>query len=135
MAKKRAQRSGTTKKATGKRDARPKPAAKASKTRPAAKPAKPAKPAPRAVAPAPAAASPTALERVRSLREAIERSKLTSPDPWGYTAKARDWLQRTDQVFARIEAGADTAGARKTAEALRAEVEGDRDFQAARRLF
>lgn len=135
MAKKRAQRSGTKKKATGKRDARPKPAARASKTRPAARPAKPAKPAPRATAPAPAAASPTAREQVRSLREAIERSKLTSPDPWGYTAKARGWLQRTDQVFARIEAGADTAGARKTVEALRAEVEGDRDFQAARRLF
>jgi hypothetical protein len=123
----------TKKKATGKRDARPKPAAKAPKARSAARPAKPA---PRATAPArPAAASPSALEQARSLRDAIERSKQTSPDPWGYTAKARGWLQRTDQVLVRIASGADAAGSRKTLETLQAEVEADRDFREARRLF
>jgi hypothetical protein len=147
VAKKRAQRSGA-KKAAVKRSAGPKPAAKTPAIKPAAKapaakapatkPAakQPTKPAPRASAPArPAAPEPALVEQARSLREAVERSKQTAPDPWGYTAKARGWLQRTDQVFDRIAASADVAGARKALDTLRAEVEGDRDFQAARRLF
>jgi hypothetical protein len=147
VAKKRAQRSGA-KKAAVKRSAGPKPAAKTPAIKPAAKapaakapatkPAakQPTKPAPRASAPArPAAPEPALVEQARSLREAIERSKQTALDPWGYTAKARGWLQRTEQVFDRIAASADVAGARKALDTLRAEVEGDRDFQAARRLF
>jgi hypothetical protein len=138
VAKKRAQRSGA-KKVAVKRSARPKPAAKVPAAKvPAAKPAakQPTKPAVRASAPArPAAPSPDALEQVRSLREAIERSKQTALDPWGYTAKARGWLQRADQVVVRIAASADVAGTRKALDTLRAEVEGDRDFREARRLF
>jgi hypothetical protein len=133
VAKKRAQRSGATKTVV-KQQARPKPAAKAPAAKPAAK--QPSKPAPRASAPArPAAPAPDLGAQARSLREAIERSKQTALDPWGYTAKARGWLQRTDQVLGRIAASADLAGAGKTLDTLRAEVEGDRDYQAARRLF
>jgi hypothetical protein len=131
VAKKRAQRSGT-KKATNKQSARPKPAAKAPVAKPAARPPQPA---PRPAAPARQAAPAPLLEQARSLREAIERSKLTAPDPWGYTTKARGWIQRADQVLSRIESSADAAGTRKTLETLRGEIEGDRDFQAARRLF
>jgi hypothetical protein len=132
VAKKRAQRSGT-KKATKQRDARPKPAAKASRAKPAGGPAKSAA---RVSAPArQGAVSAPLLEQARSLREAIERSKQTATDPWGYTTKARGWLQRTDVVLVRIAASADAAGTRKTLEILRAEVEGDRDFREARRLF
>lgn len=136
VAKKRAQRSGT-KKATNKQSARPKPAAKAPVAKaPVAKPAaRPPQPAPRSAAPARQAAPTPLLEQARSLREAIERSKLTAPDPWGYTTKARGWIQRADQVLSRIESSADAAGTRKTLETLRGEIEGDRDFQAARRLF
>jgi hypothetical protein len=140
VAKKRAQRSGA-KKATKKPSAGPKPAAKAPAAKaPVAKPAP--KPAARAAAPArPAPAArvtappPSLLEQARSLRDAIERSKQTAADPWGYTTKARGWLRRADQVLDRIAASADAAGTGKTLEALRAEVEADRDFREARRLF
>jgi hypothetical protein len=132
VANKRAQRSGTTKKATRKQQARPKPAAATTKARPASGPAKPAA---RPSAPARQDTPLPLLEQARSLREAIQRSKLTAPDPWAYTPKARGWIQRADEVLARIESGADAAGTRKALEALQAEVEGDRDFQEARRLF
>jgi hypothetical protein len=140
VAKKRAQRSGA-KKAADKRSARPKPvgkapAAKATAAKPAAreatKPAAPARPAPATRGTAP---SPGLVEQARSLRDAIERSKQTAPDPWGYTTKARGWLQRADQVLGRIAASADVAGTRKILETLQTEVEGDRDFKEARRLF
>jgi hypothetical protein len=138
VAKKRAQRSGA-KKATKKPSAKPKPAAKAPAAKaPAGKPAAKAapKPAARVAAPSRAAApSPGLLEQIRALRDAIERSKQTASDPWGYTTKARGWLQRADQVLVRITASADVAGTRNTLETLRAEVEGDRDFREARRLF
>jgi hypothetical protein len=109
---------------------RPKVAAKA--------PAKPAaaKPAP---APRPAAAlrpsEPSALARAEALRDAILRSKLTAPDPWGYTAKARAWGQRAQQCVDQLARDANAAGARQALDKLTAEVQGDRDFQEARRLF
>jgi hypothetical protein len=135
VAKKRAQRS-EAKKATKKPSTKPKPAAKAPAAKPAPKPAAraaaPARPAPAARVTAP---SPGLLEQARSLRDTIERSKQTAADPWGYTTKARGWVQRADQVLGRIAASADAAGTSKALETLRAEVEADRDFREARRLF
>jgi hypothetical protein len=81
------------------------------------------------------AATPSLLEQAVALRDAIQRSKLTATDPWGYTAKARGWLTRAEQLVVRIGDDVETAAARKGVEALRAEVEGDRDFREARRLF
>jgi len=142
VATKHSKRSGT--KATAKRSsktarpaARPTPAKAAVK--PAAKP--PAKPAARRAAPvsaAPrreAASAPSLTERTLALRDTIQHSKLTAADPWGYTPKARAWQARAEQLLDRLVAGAETAETRKAVEALAAEVDGDRDFREARRLF
>jgi hypothetical protein len=142
VATKRGKRSGT--KATAKRSskaarpaARPTPAKAAVK--PAAKP--PAKPAARRAAPVPAAprreaaSAPSLTERALALRDTIQQSKLTAADPWGYTAKARAWQARVERLLDRLGTGAETAETRKAVEALAVEVEGDRDFQEARRLF
>ena len=151
MATKRSKQSGT--KATAKRSsktarpaARPKPAKAAAQ--PAAKPvaqpaAKPvAKPAARQAAPlaAPprreaASGTPSLTERALALRDTIQHSKLTAANPWAYTAKARAWEARAERLLDRLGAGAETAETRKAVEALAVEVEGDRDFQDARRLF
>jgi hypothetical protein len=80
-------------------------------------------------------ASPSLLEQAMALRDAIQRSKLTAHDPWGYTAKARGWLTRVEALVARVGTEADAAVTRKGVETLRGEVESDRDFQEARRLF
>jgi hypothetical protein len=126
-------------------------------TKAAAKPAAKAKPAPRpapkaapkpAPRPAPKAASgrgpaagpartsePSVLERCEALRDAIQKSKLTAPDPWAYTAKARGWGQRAQDLVDRIAREGATDAARQGLERLAGEVEGDRDFQEARRLF
>ena len=123
MATKHSKRSGTKSAAKGSSKA----------ARPAAKPAKPAATAARPAAPRRGAASraPSLAERALSLRDAIQHSKLTAANPWDYTAKARKWEARAE----RLLAGAETAETHKALETLAAEVEGDRDFQEARRLF
>lgn len=73
-------------------------------------------------------------ERAERLRAAIEQSKLTAPDPWTYTPKARRWGQRAEQLVYRIRGGESPVLGREL-EALTAEVEGDRDFQDARGRF
>lgn len=73
-------------------------------------------------------------ERAERLRAAIEQSKLTALDPWTYGPKARRWGQRAEQLVYRIRGG-ESPVLRRELEALTAEVEGDRDFQEARRRF
>ena len=142
MAKKTVKRSATKKAAS-----RPSKAA----SRPAAKPAKAAKAATKTAAkataaappkrtaatarPAPPAAGPTLGEHAERLRDEIQRSKLTHPDPWRYAAKARGWGERAQVLVELVALRGDTASARGSFEALAAELQGDRDFQEARRLF
>jgi hypothetical protein len=73
--------------------------------------------------------------RAERLRDAILKSKLTHPDPWSYTAKARTWSQRAQHVVEEIASGGDTEQHRRALEKLAAEVEGDPDFEEARRRF
>jgi hypothetical protein len=75
------------------------------------------------------------LERAERLRDAVLKSKLCHPDPWLYTPKARVWSQRAQQIVELIATDGDAAAHRRAFEALGAEVEGDPDFQEARRLF
>jgi hypothetical protein len=77
----------------------------------------------------------TLLERAERLRDDILRSKTTHPDPWGYTAKARGWGQRAQALVDELASRGDSAQLERSVETLTAEVTGDRDFQAARRLF
>jgi len=132
VATKRGKRSGTKTKSTVK----PKPKATA---KPPVKSGRASSPAPGrrvaspAVAPARRAAPLPLLERGKALRDAIQLSKLTAPDPWSYTGRARTWLGRVERLLDRISAGVETAEMRKAIETLAAEVEGDRDFQEARR--
>jgi hypothetical protein len=137
----------TGKKAAAKPAAKAQPAAKAlpaprakalppsrAKALPAPKAPPAAKPAgTRPVATRPA--EPSLLERAEALRDAIQRSKLTAPDPWAYTAKARGWGVRAQELVDRIARDGATPGARQGLEQLSGEVEGDREFQEARRLF
>jgi hypothetical protein len=142
VAKKTGKRSVTKKAASKPSKAAPRPAAKAAKTakavtKPAAK-APAAAPPKRAVAaarPAPSAAAPSLEARAEHLRDQIQQSKLSHPDPWRYGAKARGWGERAQVLVELIAARGDTASARGSLDALAAEVEGDRDFQEARRLF
>jgi len=140
-------------KKTVKRSATKKAASRPSKaaSRPAAKPAKAAKAATKTAAkataaappkraaatarPAPPAAGPTLGEHAERLRDEIQRSKLTHPDPWRYAAKARGWGERAQVLVELVAVRGDTASARGSFEALAAELQGDRDFQEARRLF
>ena len=85
--------------------------------------------------PTPPSAGPSAGERARRLHEEILRSKLTHPDPWTYAGKARGWGDRAQVLIELIVVQGHTPAALRTLETLHAEVEGDRDFQAARRLF
>ncbi len=142
MAKKTGKRSVTKKAASRPSKAAPRPTAKAATTAKAAM--KPAAKAPAAAAPkraaaaarpAPPVAEPTLGERAERLRDEIQRSKLTHPDPWRYTAKARGWGERAQVLVELIAVRGDTASARGSLEALAAELERDRDFQEARRLF
>ena len=130
MATKRGKRSGTKTKSTGKAKATAKPPVKSGR---AAGPAPGRRAASPAVAPARRAAPLPLLERGKALRDAIQLSKLTAPDPWSYTGRARTWLGRVERLLDRISAGVETAEMRKAIETLAAEVEGDRDFQEARR--
>ena len=78
-------------------------------------------------------APPSLLEQAKALRDSVQESKLTARDPWGYTAKARTWQERVEQLLDRITANVDAAATRKSVEALRAEIEGDRDYQESQR--
>ena len=69
------------------------------------------------------------------MREQIQRSKLTHPDPWTYGAKARGWGDRVQVLVEQITVQGESPAAQRTIEALDAEIQGDRDFQEARRLF
>jgi hypothetical protein len=122
----------------------------------AAKPAKPAKaagrpagksaarsavkakaPAPPKRSPAapPAPAGPALGEQAERLRDEILRSKLTHPDPWRYTPKARAWGERAQTLVDQLAAGRQASGAQRDLEALARELQADRDFQEARRIF
>ena len=136
MAKKRQQRS-TTKKASSKppkvaRRPATKSAAKASKS-----PVRPgtSKQTAASARPAPAPVGPSFAEQAEHLRDEILRSKLTHPDPWRYAPKAHAWGERAQVLVEQIDAKGETPAARRSLEALDAELRGDRDFQEARRLF
>ena len=132
MAKKRQTRPAAKKassrspKATGK--VADKPRAKASPKARAAAPAK-------RPAASPRPAGPGLMEQAERLRDEIQRSKHTHPDPWTYGAKARPWGERAQAVVDQIAFSGDTAATRRALEALDGEVQRDRDFQEARRLF
>jgi hypothetical protein len=131
VAKKTVKRSATKKAANKPSKTAARPAAKAAK-KPASKPV--AAPAPKQAAAAPHAGLSLG-ERARQLHEEITRSKLTHPDPWRYADKARGWGERAQVIVEVIAVRGDTASARGSLEALLAEVDRDRDFQEARRLF
>jgi hypothetical protein len=80
-------------------------------------------------------AEPSLLERAERLRDDLLRSKLTHPDPWSYTAKARAWGERTQALVEEIAVAGQTPALHATVANLAAEVEGDADFQKARQLF
>ncbi|PYM62877.1 MAG: hypothetical protein DMD79_10025 [Candidatus Rokuibacteriota bacterium] len=146
MAKKRGKMTGRKKattitagkakaKAGARRPNRPPAKAPATATpKTAAKPTPPARAqtAPsRASAPLGRVAAPL-VARAERLYDDIQRSKITHPDPWTYTTKARVWVRRAEQLVADASAGRDV---RRDLEGLAAEVEGDRDFREAHRLF
>ena len=85
--------------------------------------------------PTPPSAGLSIGERAERLRDDILRSKLTHPDPWSYASKARGWGDRAQVLVEMIVVQGQTSGLLRTLETLHAEVEGDRDFQVARRLF
>jgi hypothetical protein len=100
--------------------------------------AKASAPAKRAAAPAlPASppAAPSPGEQAERLRDDIQRSKLTHPDPWTYGVKARAWGARAQALVEQFAVQGDTPATRRTLATLSGEVAGDRDFQEARRLF
>jgi hypothetical protein len=132
VAKKTVKRSATKKAASKPSKTAARPAAQAAK-KPASKPA-PAPAPKRAAAATPHAGLPLA-ERAQQLREEITRSKLTHPDPWRYADKARGWGERAQVIVEVIAVRGDTVSARTSLEALLAELDRDRDFQEARRLF
>jgi hypothetical protein len=138
VGKKVQKRSATKKTASKPPKAAPKPAGKAP-ARTAVKAApKAAPPAKRAVAESRPASPPTRhslTDQVERLREQIQRSKLTHPDPWTYGAKARGWGDRVQILVEQITVQGESPAAQRTIEALDAEIQGDRDFQEARRLF
>ena len=120
-----------------KRSASKKAATKPSKTaqRPAGKAAKSAPAKATASSPRAASAGPSLGERAERLRDEIVRSKLTHPDPWTYATKARTWGDRAQVLVELIGVQGHTPAALRTLEELQAEVERDRDFREARRLF
>ena len=80
-------------------------------------------------------AEPSLLQDAERLRDAILKSKLTHPDPWSYTAKARAWSQHAQHLVEQIATGGDVAEQRRALEKFAAEVERDPDFEEARRRF
>jgi hypothetical protein len=77
----------------------------------------------------------TLLERAEQLRDDILRSKLTHPDPWTYTAKARTWGDGVQALVEEIAVAGQTPALHARFATWLAEVEGDPDFQRARQLF
>jgi hypothetical protein len=75
------------------------------------------------------------LERAERLRDDLLRSKLTHPDPWSYTAKARAWGEQAQALVEEIAVAGQTPAFHAAIAKLEAEVEGDADFQKARQLF
>jgi hypothetical protein len=73
------------------------------------------------------------FERVKALRDLIEQSKLTAANPWEYTTKAREWTRRAQALLDEVARGGDGADLTQRLEELRGRVEGDADFQEARR--
>jgi hypothetical protein len=139
VAKKAPKRSTTMKskkpaKAAARAAAKPpaKPAAKAT-TR--SKPTATARPAVATARPGPQPAGPSLLEQAERLRDEIQRSKLTHPDPWTYGVKARTWGVRAQALVDQLAAQGDDTATRRALVTLEAEVQGSRDFQEARRLF
>ena len=128
MAKKAVKRSASKKAATKPSKSAQRSAGKAAKSAPAK--AKVTASPPRA-----ASAGPSLGERAERLRDEILRSKLTHPDPWAYAAKARGWGERAQVIVETIVLRGDSPATLRTLEVLHTEVEGDRDFQTARRLF
>jgi hypothetical protein len=80
-------------------------------------------------------AEPTLLQRAEHLRDDILRSKLTHPDPWTYTAKARTWGEGIQALVEEIAVAGQTPALHARFATWSAEVEGDPDFQRARQLF
>jgi hypothetical protein len=80
-------------------------------------------------------AEPSFLERAERLRDDLLRSKLTHPDPWTYTAKARAWGEQAQALVEEIAIAGQTPALHAAVAKLEAEVEGDADFQKARQLF
>ena len=136
MAKKAKKRSVTKKATTKPTMVARQPAGKAAKK--AAPKTKAPAPSKRAVAsawPAPPSAGSTLGEHAERLRDDIQRSKLTHPDPWIYAPKARAWGERAQVLVDLIVVQGDSPAARRALEALDAEIQRDHDFQQARRLF
>ena len=100
--------------------------------RPAATRADAAKPATR---PAAAATGPSLLERAERLRDEVLRSKMTHPDPWRYTSKARGLASRAQGLVDQIARDGASAASERAVAALAAELTADRDFQEAKALF
>jgi hypothetical protein len=75
------------------------------------------------------------LQQAQDLLEVIQRSKKTAGDPWAYTPKARDWGRRAQKLVDQLTRGEDSEVTRAALDKLLEEVEGDRDFKEARRLF
>ena len=114
----------------------PRPPAKAAKkTISKAKATAPRKGAAATARPAPPPAGSTLGAHAERLRDEIQRSKLTHPDPWRYAAKARGWGERAQVLVELIAVRGNAPSARSSLEALAAELQGDRYFQEARRLF
>jgi hypothetical protein len=86
-------------------------------------------------APGSSPAEPSLLERAERLRDDLLRSKLTHPDPWSYTAKARAWAERAQTLVQDIAIASQTPELHAMVAKLAAEVENDPDYQKARQLF
>jgi hypothetical protein len=69
------------------------------------------------------------------LRDDLQRSKLTHPDPWSYTAKARAWAESAQRLVEDIAIARQTPELHALVSKLAAEVESDPDYQKARQLF
>ena len=80
-------------------------------------------------------AEPSFVERAERLRDDLLRSKLTHPDPWTYTAKARAWGEQAQALVEEIAIAGQTPALHAAVAKLEAEVEGDADFRKARQLF
>jgi hypothetical protein len=88
-------------------------------------------PARRALPPA----EPSLLERAERLREDLLRSKLTHPDPWSYTAKARTWAEHAQALVQDIASASETPELHAMVAKLAADVEADPDYQKVRQTI